>query len=240
MRSVKQSVVIPIITVVVLIIIAAVVFVVISKLPKDSGMVHVEQEYLDGTLLDLGEWKGTLHNGNEFFTATLDDLDGFLDSLRKSGLYDERLEFECPYGYYSSIFYLVVDGRIFSLRVRENRISIIPLQNKYYDVYFKSQLVRIMWAPVDTFISQKTDSKTNKYLPSEWDAVVTLDDIKYLYSKIDDDMYETADDGIYVKCYVYNVDETSWELISIDKTDKNAIKIYEDESGKVLVDVLYP
>ncbi len=239
MSSVKKKL-IPIITVVVLVLIALVVFIVVSKLPKDSGMVHVQQEYLDGTLLDLGEWKGTLSTINEYFSASIEDLDGLLDAVRNSDFYDEKLEFDCLYGYYSTIIYLVVDGKAFSLQFwGGDHIAIAPLQTIYYDVLFKTDLSRMMYAPVDTWNSRKTDSKTGKYVASEWMAAVSLDDIRYLYSKIDSDMYEITDDAIYAKCYVQDVDEISWELISIDKTDKYGVKIYEDETGKVMVEVLY-
>lgn len=239
MKTIKKNVLIPIITAVILVLIALIAFIVISNLTKNAGMVHVCEKYMDGTVLDLGKWKGSLSGGHEYFSASLDDLNGFLDSVRSSDLYDEKLEFECLYGFYSTIIYLVVEGKAFCLQAVDNRVLLTPLQTQYYDVLYKTSLSKIMWAPADTRLSQKKDSDTGKYVASEWMAAVTLDDIKYLYSKIDNDMYEIAGDCIYAKCYVQNLDEASWELISIDKTDKYGIKIFEDETGKVMVDVIY-
>lgn len=240
MHSKNQIILVPAIAIGALVLISVVVLIVISNLPKDNGMVTVEENYFDGTLLSFGEWKGTM-SWHEYFRAEIDDIEGFMDYVRKCEYYDEKLEFNNSNSPFSTVMYFVVSGKIFSLRVSENIVWLVPLEKKYYDVQKKSELVRFMWVPVDTYATHSTSSETRRYdTPGKWDADVTMDDIKYLYSKIDPEMYEVTADGIFVKGYVEIIDEVSWELISYETTDKYGVKIFEDESGSVMVDVIYP
>lgn len=78
----RPQVLVPLIAVVLIVVIIAAVFIILSLRPKDSGLVKVAWEYFDGTVLDLGEWKGKLSGGIMYYNATLDDIDAFLDYLR--------------------------------------------------------------------------------------------------------------------------------------------------------------
>lgn len=237
----RPQVLVPLIAVVLIVVIIAAVFIILSLRPKDSGLVKVAWEYFDGTVLDLGEWKGKLSGGIKYYNATLDDIDAFLDYLRGSELYDEKLEFKNSKSPFSTVIYIPVEGKLFYVRVMNNVVMISSLDTVYNDVeYVSKNVCRFMYSPVDTYGTHFQNPETKKYdSPGRWNADVTLDDIKYLYSFIDEDMYLIEDDCIYVRSYAKLADETSWALISIEKTGYS-LKIYENEDGEVMVDVIYP
>ena len=240
MHSKKQIILVPVIAFIALVIIGTVAFTLLSNLPKDDGMVTVEEEFFDGTVLNFGKWKGTL-SSLEYCIVELDDIDGFMEYVRNCEYFDEKLVFKNSNSPFSTVIYLVVSGKVFTLRFFDNRVWLVPLEKKYYDVQYKSHLMRFMWVPVDTYVTHDMNPKTRRYdTPGKWDADVTMDDVKYLYSKVDPEMYEITDEGIFVKGYAAIIDEVSWELISYEPTDKYGVKIFEDESGNVMVDVIYP
>ena len=124
----KQEILVPLIAAIVLAVIITATLIIISSLPKETGLITLKQEYFDGTVLDLGTWKGTLSGSNEYFTATLDDIDEFTDCLRKSDLYDEKLEFKNSKSPYSTVIYIAVNKKIFSIRIMNSTVMLVPLE----------------------------------------------------------------------------------------------------------------
>ena len=97
-----------------------------------------------------------------------------------------------------------------------------------------------MLSPVDTYATHFQNSETKKYdSPGVWDADISLDDIKYLYTKTDEDMYKIESDCVYVRSYAIIPDETNLGNFTIGKSDDYNVKISKNEYDEIVVDVIY-
>ena len=236
----KNKRIIPIIvacSVAALIVVATVIYLALRPHDKEE-FVDVKVISGDGVELNLGRWKGYRTYDSEFFDAVITDMDEFLDSVRGSDFYDKKLCFDSVPGTYSyEVMYLVKDDRIFRLSYGSEGLHIRPLLARSGGHnYAESRMASVLYhAMTDT--SDYVDYGTHSGI-YYWEVpMVSMDDIKYLYGKLDDTLYRIDGDTVYVSCFESVFDEENG-CYRYTLSDGYVTRIGAGKDGRILAEII--
>ena len=236
----KNKRIIPIIvacSVAALIVVATVIYLALRPHDKEE-FVDVKVISGDGVELNLGRWKGYRTYDSEFFDAVITDMDEFLDSVRGSDFYDKKLCFDSVPGTYSyEVMYLVKDDRIFRLSYGSEGLHIRPLLARSGGHnYAESRMASVLYhAMTDT--SDYVDYGTHSGI-YYWEVpMVSMDDIKYLYGKLDDTLYRIDGDTVYVSCFESVFDEENG-CYRYTLSDGYVTRISAGKDGRILAEII--
>ena len=236
----KNKRIIPIIvacSVAALIVVATVIYLALRPHDKEE-FVDVKVISGDGVELNLGRWKGYRTYDSEFFDAVITDMDEFLDSVRGSDFYDKKLCFDSVPGTYSyEVMYLVKDDRIFRLSYGSEGLHIRPLLARSGGHnYAESRMASVLYhAMTDT--SDYVDYGTHSGI-YYWEVpMVSMDDIKYLYGKLDDTLYRIDGDTVYVSCFESVFDEENG-CYRYTLSDGYVTRIGAGKDGRIAAEII--
>lgn len=232
----KNKLYIIIISVVLITVIFAVSYMLLSK--KEETFVNVRTSTKDSVILDFGEWKGKQVNGTQFFQAELENIDEFVAFLKQTDCFDEKLFFKkAEKNFVFDTYYLVKNNRVFLLQIDENIVELKPMESEYLYIDYFSDRVPIMYAMVDVW-STNYDTATKTHGSTFWrNTNMTFENIKYLYQKLDNNIFKIEDDKIYIKCMLAEINE-DLSVKEYKFHDRYSIVIYESNEG-MIVDPIY-
>ena len=239
-KDLRKKQIIPIIvacSVAALAVAATVIYLALRPHDKEE-FVDVKVISADGVELNLGRWKGYRTYDSEFFDAVITDMDEFLDSVRAGDFYDKKLCFDSVPGIYPyEVMYLVKDDRIFRLSYYSEGLHIRPLLARSGGHnYAESRMASVLYhAMTDT--SDYVDNGTHSGI-YYWEVpMVSMDDIKYLYGKLDDTLYRIDGDTVYVSCFESVFDEEN-ECYRYTLSDGYVTRISAGKDGRILAEIV--
>ncbi len=223
---------------------AAIVYLLLHKKDKKEEYVDIKWQSADGVELDFGTWKGSESKGlSLFLEATIEEPEELIAEICRSPLYDEKLHFTrtAPNGNWVQWFYIVKENRIFWIEVyNDGYIGMDSLLNR--DAYF-SYAIATYKLCVMAHCERETDDNgaplgTNYYMWQTTLFPINMEDLKYLYGKLDGSLYEIDGDTIYVKCFAETVSEnqnTGLLERSYAPSDHYYAAIFQNDDGRILV-----
>jgi len=192
---------------------AAIVYLLLHKKDKKEEYVDIKWQSADGVELDFGTWKGSRAEWlSLYFEANIEKPEELIAEICRSPLYDEKLHFTktAPNGNWVQLFYIVKENRIFWIQVyNEGYIEMDSLLSRDTHFYYSGSNHKLC---AMAHWSRETDvnghyTGLNCYV---WDTIlfpITMEDLKYLYGKLDDSLCEIDGEKIYVRCFAETVSE---------------------------------
>ncbi len=224
---------------------AAIVYLLLHKKDKKEEYVDIKWQSADGVELDFGTWKGSESKGlSLFLEATIEEPEELIAEICRSPLYDEKLHFTktAPNGNWVQLFYIVKENRIFWIQVyNEGYIGMDSLLSR--DTHFcysgsNHKLCAMAHWLRETDVNGHNTGGEDCYV---WQTIlfpITIEDLKYLYGKLDDSLYEIDGETIYVKCFAETVSEnknTGLYERSYALDDNYYAAIFQNGAGRISI-----
>ena len=220
---------------------AAVVYLLLHKKPQKEEYVDLQWQSADGVELDFGTWKGSRAKWlSLYFEANIEEPVKLIEAIKSTSLYDEKLHFERtkPNGSWTQLFYIVKENRIFYIRIYDSGyIEMDSLLSRDTQFYYSGSdhtlCAMVHW-------SRETDDN-GQYTGVdcyEWQTPVTMEDLKYLYGKLDDSLCEIDGEKIYVRCFAETVsenEETGLLERSYAPDDNYYAAIFQNGAGRIAI-----
>ncbi|MBQ3894041.1 MAG: hypothetical protein II739_01840, partial [Clostridia bacterium] len=206
--------------------------------------VDLKWQSADGVELDFGTWKGSRAEWlSLYFEANIEEPVKLIEAIKSTSLYDEKLHFERtdPNGSWIQLFYIVKENRIFYIQIyASGYIEMDSLLNRDTQFYYSGS--EHMLCAMAHWL-RETDvnghyTGLNCYV---WDTIlfpITIEDLKYLYGKLDDSLYEIDGETIYVKCFAETVSEnknTGLYERSYALDDNYYAAIFQNDAGRISI-----
>ena len=190
---------------------AAVVYLLLHKKPQKEEYVDLKWQSADGVELDFGTWKGSRAEWLRlYFEANIEEPVKLIEAIKSTSLYDEKLHFERtkPNGSWTQLFYIVKENRIFYIRIYDSGyIEMDSLLSRETDFYYSGANHKL--CAMAHWLRETDDNGhyTGWEDCYEWQTPVTMENLKYLYGKLDDSLCEIDGEKIYVRCFAETVSE---------------------------------
>ena len=171
---------------------AAVVYLLLHKKPQKEEYVDLKWQSADGVELDFGTWKGSKAKWlSLYFEANIEEPVKLIEAIKSTSLYDEKLHFERtkPNGSWTQLFYIVKENRIFYIRIYDSGYiemdSLLSRDTQFYYSGSDHTLYAMAHWLRETDDNEHYTGWEDCY---KWQTPVTMEDLKYLYGKLDDSL----------------------------------------------------
>jgi len=221
---------------------AAVVYLLLHKKPQKEEYVDLKWQSADGVELDFGTWKGSRAEWlSLYFEANIEEPVKLIEAIKSTSLYDEKLHFERtkPNGSWTQLFYIVKENRIFYIRIYDSGYiemdSLLSRDTQFYYSGSDHKLCAMVHWIRETDDNEHYTGWEDCY---EWQTPVTMEDLKYLYGKLDDSLCEIDGEKIYVRCFAETVsenEETGLLERSYAPDDNYYAAIFQNGAGRISI-----
>ncbi len=221
-----------------ILVVAAVVAAILLISGKQNKTVQVALRFWGEEGVDLGKWDGEYNGSSDGHSGIfkIKDMNAFKTAFEESEFYDERLhvESERSDGVKEDYYCFANKGRLFSLTMYSDRVVLYAFREEIWKVFGSDVMV-----PIQASFYSYEDTENRYEKPGEWEnEKVDMNFIKTLYGTLYASSSKIEDDAVYVKAFeMYEAEDDSLRYRDLENY---AVKIYEDENGKVLLDLIFP